>query len=74
MAVGKAKSLSEWSSYEVHYLIDSVLTHKHKIRVEKLTTDFFILSGLLWTIVNYGRKKFNNIGPRGLMLFQNYGR
>ncbi len=40
------------------------LTHKHYTRLERLNRNKH--SSLLRTFVNYGRKKFYNIGCRGL--------
>ncbi len=61
--MGKARSLPkceapEWSSS--HF--GSGLTHKHDIRLESRAG--YKHFSLLLKIVNYGRKKFHNIGPK----------
>jgi hypothetical protein len=42
-------------------LVGSGLIHKHWTRLERLASDK--CSSLLQKVVNYGRKKFYNIGP-----------
>ncbi len=46
----------------LHSRVSSILIHNHWTRLERLARDKH--SSLLQKFVNYGQKKFYNIGPR----------
>jgi hypothetical protein len=63
MFVGKARSLLLSGACERCFIhLGSSLTSKHETRLERLARDKH--SSLLRKSVNYGQKKFYNIGPR----------
>jgi hypothetical protein len=62
MLVGKAKSLPlRGISLKCTTWVGSSLFRKHYAKMERLASDKH--SSLLRTFVNYGHKKFYNIGP-----------
>ncbi len=63
MFVGKAKSIPKSGAPEMCFTqVGSGLTHKYQARLEKNPRGKY--SSLLQKSVNYGRKKFCNIGLR----------
>jgi hypothetical protein len=62
--VGEARSLSysELPPEGCFAAVGSCLTRKHLIRLERFAGDRH--SSFVRMFVNYGRKKFHNIGPR----------
>ncbi len=60
--MGKARGLSYIGVAEMYLLrVGAGLMCKHFVRLDKISCDKH--SSLLQTIINYGRKKFYNIGP-----------
>jgi hypothetical protein len=69
MFVGKDRSLPYCGASERCFIhLGSGLTSKHWARLERLARDKH--SSLLQKTVNYGRKKFYNIGPRQDYMFE----
>jgi hypothetical protein len=63
MFVDEARSLPQSGTPERGFtLVGSGLTHKHWTRLEKLARDKHSI--ILRKSINYGQKKFYNIGPR----------